>query len=96
MEWYRQMRLQEEQWRTRHEPVRDLVFKEHDESYHKAVITSAKARVAQKRCSATQSQYSDMKNEFDEGMEQFSSFCQNKLQKEVGQLNPEKRENEIQ
>ena len=37
-----------------------------------------------------------MKNEFDEGMEQFSSFCQNKLQKEVGQLDPEKRTDEIQ
>ena len=89
------MRLQDEQWRKRHEPVRDIVFKEHDESYHRAVTTSAKARVAQKRCSAIQSLYSDMKNEFDEEMEQYSSFCQNKLQKEVGQLNPEKRTNEI-
>ena len=53
MEWYRQMRLQDEQWRKRHEPMRDIVFKEHDESYHRAVTTSAKARVAQKRCSAT-------------------------------------------
>jgi len=89
MQWYRQMRIQEEQWRTKHFPVRDIVFKDHDQSYHRAVTSAAKARVCQRRCIDTQSQYSNMKNDYKEGLEQLTQVCQKKIEKEVEQFNSE-------
>lgn len=89
------MRIQEESWRARHFPLRDAVFKAHDECYYRYVTTSAMARVVQKRCKATQSHYSSLKCRLNDQIESFNSVCQKKLDLEVLQFNPEKRMEQV-
>lgn len=85
------MRLQEEEWLAQHIPIRDAVFKEHEETFTLASASSKAALEEIGKCDETRTQYSGMKDNFSSRVEQMNLAHQEKFDKDVIQFCASKR-----
>ena len=85
------MRQQEEDWLEQHIPIRDAVFKEHEETFELASASSKAALDEMEKCNKTKAQYAGMKDDFSSRVEQMDRHMQDKFDTDVVQFCASKR-----
>ena len=81
--WFREMRQQEEDWLSVHIPIRDAVFKEHEETFELASASSKAALEELEKCDETTTKYYEMKDDFTERVAAMNRVHQEKFNKDV-------------